>query len=284
MVKSDKIPGIKTQIKIVNVLLDGSKKYQRQIAAEIGRGESTTSRALDYLVRENVVLKEEKEVDGGKRNKGKYAAKLCFLSYETDNGVNIINFYRDILNSKTLTHKEEGEIINTLEKCEKTISSVADKLHFFTEMPGPTHEIKQIIETENREKLKTMLKLSTTFFKMCLQQSADALNSAAIDVFWLSDKGQAQKLIDDSIQKSKITKNNPTLETQLINCVFGNHMVSAVDIIFQSCVNTDILNGLKNKEAYVYMETLSQTTGWCFGEIKYRLEDLTTKQQSPHLL
>lgn len=174
--------------------------------------------------------------------------------------------------------KEYPEIIPTMQQNEIIISLIVDKLYFFTEEPGPVSDLKGIVETENREKIKTMLKLSTTFLKIFLQQSTDDLKLAAMDIFWLSDRGQSLKYRNEFINKNGITTIMSPQKITLSNNPFGNLLFFVVDIIFQSCVNTDILNGLKNKDVYEYMETLSQETGWFFAETRSGLEDLMKKK------
>src|SRR5574341_2560435 len=128
--KSNKMPFINTQLKIVRVLLDGSKKHQREIAREIGRKESTISRALDYLVRDKVVCKEKlKTNSGGRKNKGLYDVKKCWLSYEVDKGIYILYFIKNLpeilLNDKSL--------LADLQKSNKIMYSLRCNFPFFKE-------------------------------------------------------------------------------------------------------------------------------------------------------
>jgi hypothetical protein len=157
--KTNKNTQLKTQIKIVKTLLDGSYKSQRQIAAEINREESTVSKALSYL--KDVILTEERIIiSGGRSNKGLYKNKLCHLSYEVEKGIHILNFYKNVFTEKTLSRQEEAEIFKTLTEEDKFISIIMDQ------------EGKDILLLEStptlKNFLKQMLQLSPTFLEEIL--------------------------------------------------------------------------------------------------------------------
>lgn len=125
--KSNENPLINTQIDIVKVLLDGKTKSQRQIADEIGKEESTVSKALDYL--EGVVIKEEKEIlSGGRRNKGIYKNKLCHLTYQVENGKHVLQFFRKVAKIENLKNKKD--FFDFLQKNDQILSLLV-KEHFW---------------------------------------------------------------------------------------------------------------------------------------------------------
>ncbi len=164
--KTNKNTQLKTQIKIVKTLLDGSHKSQRQIAAEINREESTVSKALSYLDKE--IITEEKFIQsGGRSNKGVYKNKLCHISYEVDRGIHILNFFKKIFMEKTLSRQEEAVIIRTLTESDKFISIIIDSNTWLKDQEG-----KDILLLESTSTLKDffkkMLQLSPTFLKVFL--------------------------------------------------------------------------------------------------------------------
>jgi len=118
--KSDEIPQIKTQIAIVVALIDGTTKSQRQIAKEIGKEESTVSRALEYLA--GVVKKDDKIIESGRRNKGKYKNKLCYLTYSTENGQHVLHFLKKVSNYKYVKETDKAEFFNFLKQSDQILS------------------------------------------------------------------------------------------------------------------------------------------------------------------
>ncbi len=151
--KSNKNTQLKTQIKIVKTLLDGSSKSQRQIAGEINKEESTVSKALFYL--RGVIISEGKIIkSGGRSNKGFYKNNLCRLSYEVDKGIHVLNFFRNVLTEKTLSGQEESDIIKTLTKEDKFISIITDN--------------KILNHPEIRSFFEKIIQFSPTFLKRIL--------------------------------------------------------------------------------------------------------------------
>lgn len=118
--KSNGNKSIRTQVKIVKSLLDGSQKSQRDIAEEIQKKESTISKAISYLKKGGIVHVEE-GISSGRHNKGIYDCNNCQLTYEIDNGSNVINFIIGVLNLPNLKQEEEYNIIETLRNSEKFI-------------------------------------------------------------------------------------------------------------------------------------------------------------------
>ena len=101
--KTNKNPYLKTQIEIMKVLLDGSKKPQNQIAKETNYEKSTISHALDNLEKRKVILRERKNLESGYTNKGNYSNKLCWISFELDDRKPILDFLREMVqNDKSI--------------------------------------------------------------------------------------------------------------------------------------------------------------------------------------
>ncbi|MCZ7393435.1 MAG: hypothetical protein ABOK23_08455 [Candidatus Methanoperedens sp.] len=125
--KSNENKSIKTQIKIILSLLDGSNKPQRQIAKEIEKEESTVSKALRYLEKDKVVAVAPQIINSGRRNKGMYKNNLCRLSYEVDSGFYVLNFFRSVFAQKTFSKQEENELLNTLQKNDKILEMLVKK-------------------------------------------------------------------------------------------------------------------------------------------------------------
>jgi hypothetical protein len=90
-IKKSTNSNLKTHIAIVKTLLDGSKKTQRQIAKDTDYKESTISKALAGLKKDNVV----QILEGQKINKN-YSSHQVWLSYEIDNGRYVIEFIRNV--------------------------------------------------------------------------------------------------------------------------------------------------------------------------------------------
>lgn len=127
IMKSNKNPHLKVQIEIVKSLLDGSEKTQNKIGKETGYEKSTISKALDDLEKKNVIRREKTTIESGNRNKGQYKNKLCHLTYEDDNGFNVLNFFREVLNFKKLREEEAEDINRTLRKSDIILAKLVEK-------------------------------------------------------------------------------------------------------------------------------------------------------------
>lgn len=288
--KTNKIPFINTQIKIVTNLLDGSKKYQRKIASEIGRGESTTSRALDYLVREKVVEKDKKEVTGGKRNKGKYPAKLCYLSYEIDNGAHILNFFKTVLLQKNLKKSDEKDIINNLHKIKK-IRELLLKKHFIllkysidcfpsliesnsNVMLTQTkyfhdHLINECIPHVHKELLDCLqssdftsffkaalnyyLRCSPTFFKNLLKHTPEELQETYGDAYSNPNNALFIKCFNLSI--------HDTIFNDLKEGYYNNYLLLLINTLFSESIHIDALEGNTLQDSLFYKNEIIDKNG-----------------------
>jgi DNA-binding Lrp family transcriptional regulator len=154
--KSNKNPYLKTQTEIIKTLLDGSKKTQNQIAKETDYEKSTISHALNDLEKKKVILREPIKIESGYTNKGIYNNKLCWLTYEVDNGEHVLDFLREIL---------DPIIISDLQKSDKVISLLADIVQI-KRYSSNGEEIP--LTTDYFEVCKNMLRLSPSFFKNIL--------------------------------------------------------------------------------------------------------------------
>lgn len=212
--KSNEIPFINTQLKIVRVLLNGEKIYQREIAKKIKRKESTMSRALDYLVKDKVVCKELlKTKCHGRKNEGVYSVKKCWLSYEIDNGKNVLNFIKNLpealLNDKSL--------FSDLQKSSKIKYSLRQNFPFFKD-----------VLTEGVDDLKTICmvrcELSQTFLKNYL--TCESYLESFLELY-------------RDINKNNDDCKKPTSDT----------IEQIYDVMFLHAVITDKLNGNLNPNA-----------------------------------
>ena len=270
--KTNKIPFINTQIKIVNNLLDGSKKYQRKIASEIGREESTISRALDYLVRGKVIIKEKKDVVGGKRNKGTYPAKICYLSYDIDDGAHILNFFKIVLSQQDIKKSDEIDIIKNLQQtkkirellCRKYFSLIDISIIMFDLMikdnynlmltrtvefqqhlskeciPHVYNELKEFVkkpESTNGYKVNLMYYLgcSPTFLKILLKNEPSDLATKYSDIYFNPNNALFIKCYNFSIH-DPIFKDFKDL-------YFNNFLCLLIDTIFSESVHIDTIEG-----------------------------------------
>lgn len=243
--ESNKIPSIKTQIAIVNTLLDGSPKPQRKIAEEIGKEESTISKAIGYLKKANVVdIVPQSIKSGGRSNTGMYPNNLCSLTYDLDHGMNILLFFKSVLTLKFLKESETEDIINTLQKSDKILSMLSE-----------THKMSCVYkaglpqaETSDRgmsiskpeidkamEDFKEQLTLSPTFFEACLNNDSGDLHNKHALIF--------------SIFEGKFTP-----DSILINKYNG----LVLDRLFEACVISDILKGNEPLEAVGYLQEKNQ--------------------------
>lgn len=220
---------IKTQIQIVKCLLDGSIKSQRQIADEIGKEESTISKALAYLIKEKTVNITPKIIKSGRKNKGLYKNNQCQLSYHSKNGVNVLMFFKNVLNSKTLKKYEAEEIIDTLRSSDKFIGVLRDSFM-------RTNESSQrdcVVTVQFYEvRLPQMLNLSPSFFEYFL-------NIGSTTRFW---KNQDKLTVAGFILSKWMER--------------GYFEVSEdMETIFEHFVFSDVLKGCSNPEA---MEWVNQ--------------------------
>lgn len=102
-------------------------------------------------------------------------------------------------------------------------------------------EIKILIKL-NKKKFKEMLKLSTEFFKF----------------FVMNDNGKVKSRIRSIVLNSKeelyakyfIINNNPDSYVRINETVFG------INLVFETCVNADILNGKFNSKAVEYVRQM----------------------------
>jgi DNA-binding Lrp family transcriptional regulator len=205
---------IKTQIEIVKSLLDGSNKPQRQIANEIGKEESTVSKALGYLVKDNVVAIDPKIIYSGKHNKGMYKNNLCCLNYELNNGLHILKFLRCVFSLESLRKKDINGLVSVLQNNNKILDMLqdihpefrgrdieitpamreafkynttdfrpyADKVNTLEDVLNFKPLIVPFLEAQNqafKDDFKKYLRESPTFFKMCLLHDSEDLKDKA---------------------------------------------------------------------------------------------------------
>lgn len=148
--ETTKNPYLRTHIAIIKALLDGSKKTQNQIAKETNYEKSTISHALDYLEKKKkVIIREPIKKESGYTNKGNYNNKLCWLTYEVDNGKHVLEFLREIL-------KKYPSLISDLQKNDKIFSILEDN-DFLDSYVGI---------------LRDLLRLSSSFFESYLIQDS----------------------------------------------------------------------------------------------------------------
>lgn len=196
IMKSNENPYLRTQIAIVKTLLSGSKKTQKQIADETNYEKSTISHALDDLEKKNIIIRESTKKESGNRNKGKYKNNLCWLTYEINNGYEILQFFKDVLNLRTLKQQEAKDIIETLQKNNKfldillykhpilchSIFSISEVVASFNES-GANINAEEEIQSE-KEDFKNKLKSSPTFFKICFLNDSEYIINIFTQMYW----------------------------------------------------------------------------------------------------
>lgn len=242
--KSNENKSIKTQIKIILLLLDGSKKTQRQIAKEIGKEESTVSKALKYLENDMVVEATSKIINsGGRKNRGLYKSNLCFLTYHLDNGKNILRFIRRILNLKTLREYEAEDLVQYLHKEDRFLEAPIEELS--QQLSFPTTKVKDDYKKAFEKEvpiavrlfLKELFRQSLSFFEYCIKNEPDKLEKTSQDFSWLSQEGVCMEHVDRNYA--------PKMPDGVIR--FGR-MLTVLQDIFKICVYNDVLKGYKNTE------------------------------------
>jgi hypothetical protein len=238
----NKIPSIKTQIAIVKTLLDGSPKPQRKIAEEIGKEESTISKAIGYLKKAYVVdIVPQSIKSGGRSNTGIYTNNLCSLTYDLDHGIKIVLFFKSVLTLKFLKESETEDIINTLQKSDKIISMVADKEKelaikkaclvnekYNCKIKNRLQNIKITDDEINKEMedFKEKLRISPLFFKICLEAELMGLNN---------NVGEITKF-----------ELEPPQDSPMFSILWDGLVM---DSIFKTCVYAEYLQGIKNDDA-----------------------------------
>jgi DNA-binding Lrp family transcriptional regulator len=242
----NKIPSIKTQIAIVKTLLNGSPKPQRKIAEEIGKEESTISKAIGYLKKANVVDIVPKSIkSGGRSNTGMYLNNLCSLTYDLGHGVNILLFFKSVFTLKFLKESETENIINTLQKSDKILDTLLDQhpelcLKEFPpeawerareeekKIPGVEETFKMIVEgtiEPGKEEFKKYLKISPAFFKICLLNDTKYIEQKVRFMYL----GFAREYVFDEEQLQTIDRNRtPELRAR--------------NILYKFCVIMEDLN------------------------------------------
>lgn len=218
---SNKNPNLKTEIEIVKALLDGSKKTQNQIAEETKYEKSTISHALRDLEIKSVITRAETKIDSGRTNKGKYKNKLCWLTYEVDNGKPVLEFLREIL-------KKDNSLISDLQKSDRVVSLLVEK-------HKTVWEQKARYGLHNAEDdFKQKLRISPKFFNLCLDCESCALSNDLLrDI--------------SSIFNPEFVHSNPE---------FWN-LISGYDLIFKACVTSDLLNGDRINEPFEKIHQLT---------------------------
>jgi DNA-binding MarR family transcriptional regulator len=242
---------LKTQIAIVKTLLDGSRKTQNQIAAETNYEKSTISHAIDDLEKRNIniIKREEIKKESGNRNKGKFKNKLCWLTYEIDNGLKILEFFRDALNLKTLKQQEAEEIIETLQKNDKFLGILLEKHPLFYKLyfnsqkvveifEGQGIDVDELIQTE-KDDFKKKLKSSPTFFKICFLNETENIINIFTHMYWF--------FITEYVCDKSGTKEGIDIK----NVMDGQDRAPLLrlrNIGYKVCTFVDVLNGLPDSQ------------------------------------
>lgn len=222
---------IKTQIEIIKCLLDGSIKSQRQIADEIGKAESTVSKDLAYLKKEKIVNITSKTIMSGKKNKGLYNNNQCQLSYHSENGVNVLMFFRNVLNLKTLKRYEVEDIINTLRSSDNFIGFLRD---FFRGINGDSKEDCADTVHFYNVKIPQMFKLSPSFFEYFL-------NIGSTTRFWKISTGTltVSEFISHVWEERGYFEVSEDTETIFEHCIFND--------VLKECSNPEAMEWIKQK-------------------------------------
>lgn len=178
---------LRTHIEIIKSLLDGSKKTQKQIAKETDYEKSTISHALKDLQGKKVINRVTEKKESGYTNKGIYDNKLCWLTYEIDNGKHILDFLINLLNQKTLSEQYKENILKNLQENNLVINMLL-KQHYH--LVGNEQELL---------KFKACLTSSPTFFKKCLLSSTQTLLNTAINLQYCRVFGVDKYVYDEDI-------------------------------------------------------------------------------------
>lgn len=241
--ETTKNPYLRTHISIIKALLDGSKKTQNQIAKETNYEKSTISHALDYLEnKKKVIIREPIKKESGYTNKGNYNNKLCWLTYEVDNGTHVLEFLREIL-------KKDTSFITDLQKSDKIINLVSSNIkeETYSDFLYGGEE-----NTKISDFIPDMFRYSVTFLKMFLTN--DSYISSFYRIFYLLHcREEFFKVYseEDFMQDSKFNNFDCfevlDIDTDRIFFEAFNHSV----------IN-DFINGYINPEALKLIETLRE--------------------------
>ncbi|MBU4220350.1 MAG: winged helix-turn-helix domain-containing protein [Euryarchaeota archaeon] len=229
--ETTKNPYLRTHIAIIKALLDGSKKTQNQIAKETNYEKSTISHALDYLEnKKKVIIREPIKKESGYTNKGNYNNKLCWLTYEVDNGTHVLEFLREILNKDT-------SFITDLQKSDKIIKLI------FPYIMAETN-YNEILYPEIFNYIPDMVRLSPTFFKNFLKNES-----------YLSSFGK----IWEEMYVIKDSELLPISEYNNIDCMcyIPDHDLIIFEAFNHSVID-DYINGCGKPEALKLILTLKK--------------------------
>lgn len=273
--KSNENPHLKTQIKGIKVLLDGSKKTQNQIAKETNSSKSSISHAFNGLEKRNIIKRETIKKYSGYTNKGNYTNKNCWLTYDVDNGSEVMRFFQEVLKLKKLKTQEATDIIENLQKYEKSIYMILKK-HPESCYPDlskpacvgiykdydPTTNVEVRIEQE-RDEFISQLQSSQKFFKIFLMNDSETIKKKFNESYWFSINDYIKGHTNAAFEKGEFDQVHPLILR---------------NVCYKDCVKIESLDG--TDEATADKITLLQSNSSSPSiDLKAALDKLHVKYQ-----